>query len=139
MLSVSTAQRRYFNQNLLRNNSPSCQKCEIELARTKKMQAATNVNSETEMQAAISTESKLFWGSYDQCEKCVRTTPDESKKPFGDYFLCECYGTRRLAGFGPELEHWADALCSYCSKEQQRCRTCGKQTVEKDLEEDEDE
>lgn len=60
-----------------------------------------------------------------QCNICEKKEIDESCKPFGDYFLCGCYGKRKTLGFGPELEHWNDLICELCSKEQKLCRTCG--------------
>jgi hypothetical protein len=60
-----------------------------------------------------------------QCETCQQKAIDETKKPFGDYFLCSCYGKRKLTGFGPELHHWADKMCEYCADEKKCCRTCG--------------
>lgn len=60
-----------------------------------------------------------------QCPNCSNKYIDESLKPFGDYFICLCSGTRNLSGFGPELEHWRDEMCLKCAKEKNCCRTCG--------------
>ena len=66
----------------------------------------------------------------DQCKECCLQEEymKRWKKPFGDYFVCSCYGTRNM-GYRirrlTELENWFDVMCSDCSKEKQCCRTCG--------------
>lgn len=61
-----------------------------------------------------------------QCPSCTHNPPNESLKPFADYFLCSCYAKRELNGFGPELEHWNDKYCFDCAAEKNCCRTCGE-------------
>ena len=69
-----------------------------------------------------------------QCRPCAFQPIDEFLKPFGDYFLCSCYGKRELIGFGPELEHWNDKYCTYCAEEKNCCRTCGETIPEESIE-----
>ena len=62
-----------------------------------------------------------------QCLSCEGVPETDIGKPFGDYFMCQCFYDGRFPGrFGPELEHWRDKMCTYCSEEKNKCRTCGE-------------
>lgn len=58
-----------------------------------------------------------------KCKKCSVIVVDKSQKPFGDYFLCHCYGIKRNFS---ELDHWNDKICLECAIETKCCQTCGK-------------
>nr|QBK92847.1 MAG: hypothetical protein LCPAC401_04850 [Pithovirus LCPAC401] len=66
-----------------------------------------------------------------ECDKCEKIPKTDENKPFGEYFMCQCFFDGRFPGqLGPELEHWNDKMCNYCSEEQNRCRTCGEVPIE---------
>ena len=68
-------------------------------------------------------------GCEKKCSKATDQVFDGKKKPFGDYFCCDCSDWRpkkEKCGYPVEVEYWYDALCSRCAREQQKCRICCK-------------